>query len=77
MGVPAPLRWKEHGPNGMATKNAAKGRSLTMQSSERPAAIHSATPFRVTGSPDPNLVLRIDAEAILPSNWIQPKPTRS
>lgn len=52
-------------------------RSLTMQSSERAAAIHSATPFQVTGSPDPNLVSRIDAEAILPTYWIQPKPIRS
>ena len=52
-------------------------RSFTMQSSERAAAIHYATPFQVTGSPDPNLVLKIDAEAILPSYWIQPKPIRS
>ncbi|KFY26536.1 hypothetical protein V491_01272 [Pseudogymnoascus sp. VKM F-3775] len=71
------LWWKEHGSNGNAAKKAAKGRSLTMQSSEPPAAIHYTTPFQVAGSPDRNLVLRIDAKAILPSNWIQPRPIRS
>jgi hypothetical protein len=46
-------------------------RSLRMQSRKRSAAIHSTTPFQVTDSPDPNLVLRIDAEAVLPGNWTQ------
>ncbi|KFY28209.1 hypothetical protein V493_03056 [Pseudogymnoascus sp. VKM F-4281 (FW-2241)] len=40
------LWWKEHGPNGIAAKKAAKGKSFTMQSSERPAAIHLLLLFK-------------------------------